>query len=199
MSYLQFPIDISYKSNSSINYLTSIYSSRSGKEKRASIWTKAKIEYDLSNAIYNNEDIQKIIAFFKICKGRSSAFYFKDWLDFKAKQEFIAESNGQEKDFQLIKTYKTNSNEKLSIRTIKYPVKNSVKIFINNKLQKDNYTINYNTGVISFNKNIESNSKIYADFEFNILARFNTDQLKISIESLELQKIIELKIIEIKE
>ena len=99
------------------------------------------------------------------------------------------------KKFQLIKTYKINDNI-LCYRKITKPVISTIKIFIDN-VETNNFDIDLTTGIITFNSAPKNNSKIQADFEFDVPVRFNNDVMEITMNSINSGNVKELELIEI--
>lgn len=69
-------------------------------------------------------------------------------------------------------------------RVINKPVNNSsCKIYKDGVLQGEEYSIDFTTGIVSFDSSISQGERITADFEFDVPVRFDTDQLDLSLDS----------------
>ena len=165
---------------------------------RNSNWENARAKYNIGHSIKNQSQIDEIIAFFRARKGKAYGFRFKDWSDYKAEGEFIANGNGVKTEFQLIKSYISGSD--YIIREIKKPVDNSEKIYINSILQirDTDYMIDIKTGIISFISAPADTSIINADFEFDVPVRFDTDDINITLDNYLIASVNNVPLVEIK-
>ena len=126
-------------------------------------------------------------------KGRAYGFKFKDWLDYKAINQNIAIANGEQTEFQLIKTY--NINNKIQIRKITKP--ENVSVFVNQQNITQNININYSNGIITFNTPPEKDTIITATFDFYVPVRFDNDKIEIIMKNDKVGEIKDLKIVEL--
>ena len=188
-----FPESISMKSSYIIEYNTIINKSKNGNELRISNYDYPLLSYNVINDIKTKKELEDIINFFKLVKGRAYGFKFKDWLDYKVINQNIAVADGEQKDFQLIKTY--NINNKLQTRKITKP--KQVSIFINNQDITTNISINYENGIITFNTPPEKDTIISASFEFYVPVRFDNDKIEIVMKNEKVGEIKDLKIVEL--
>ena len=188
-----FPESISMKSSYIIEYNTIINKSKNGNELRISNYDYPLLSYNVINEIKTKTELEDIINFFKLVKGRAYGFKFKDWLDYKVINQNIAVADGEQKDFQLIKTY--NINNKLQTRKITKP--KQVSIFINNQNITTNISINYENGIITFNTPPEKDTIISASFEFYVPVRFDNDKIEIVMKNEKVGEIKDLKIVEL--
>ncbi len=191
MSFLeiQFPSDISYGTTGGPIYSTDVVTMFSGHEQRNSNWKNARGKYNIATGVKTEEQWQGLISFFRACKGKAIGFRFKDWTDYKAKNQQIGISDGETTEFQLVKTYSSGSS--MVTRIINKPVAGTVKVYLNGKKighhnlrgTTDDYSVDYTTGIITFAEAPEMNVIITADFEFDVPVRFDTDELQLSIDS----------------
>ena len=192
---LIFPESISIKSTYTIEYKTTIHKAKSGRELRIANVDYPLLSYNIINDLKSKKEIETLINFFKLTKGKAIGFKFKDWIDYNTSNQVIATADGEIKDFQLIKTYLLD--DYIQIRKITKPIKNTVKVYINNVDSTSSANINYENGIVSFENAPEKNSIIKADFEFYVPVRFDTDKLDITMKNSKYGEIKELKIIEI--
>ena len=145
---INFPSDISYGATGGPEFFTDIITSSSGFEQRNINWINSRCCYNLAQSIKTKDQLDLLISFFRLVKGRAIGFRFKDWSDYQIKQQKIAQSDGKETNFQIIKEYKYLNNK--IIRKITKPVENKVKIFCNKKLVFPK--VDYKTGQIIFDQ-----------------------------------------------
>ncbi|MBN8828631.1 MAG: DUF2460 domain-containing protein [Sphingobacteriia bacterium] len=191
----RFPEDISFGAIGGPEFATNIVTMQNGKEQRNIVWESARCKYNLSYGIKSKEDAIKVLNFFRAKKGKAIPFRFKDHIDYIATNQLIGIGNGITTSFQLIKRYKIGENEE--VRVITKPVHNTVKIFLNDKLETDNI-IDYEKGLISFKTPPKKGISIFADFEFDVLVRFDNDKLNITLHSDNHLIIDDIHLIEIK-
>lgn len=193
---IQFPIDISYGSSGGPLYDSEILTTISGGEIRNLNTPRAKMYFDVSPGIKNKKQIDKILAFFRICHGRQKGFRLKDWVDFQGIKEKVIIID--KKTIQLIKTYKFN-DDIYEERLISKPVPGTVTIYINKRrISNQDLEINHSNGRVKFkNYTTKSTDIITASFEFDVPVRFDLDYLPIIIESCDVFALPEIPLIEI--
>lgn len=169
-----FPPKIAYGANGGPEFSTSIAVSLNGFEQRNINWSAGRGRWDISTGIKSASDIAEVIAFFRARFGKAYGFLFKDWSDYRATQQKIGEGDGKRTVFQLVKDYRSGSYN--YIRTILKPVAGSIRIFVNT-VPTDDFLCDLSTGVITFNSPPAESHSIVCDFEFNVPARFDTDQI----------------------
>lgn len=189
-SNLKFPENLSLGAVGGPEYSTIIQPLVSGYEQRISQWYYPKYRFNVATAIQKKEDLDFLIKFFLVHKGKAIAFRFKDWSDFSCKAQEIKPTDGI---YQLYKIYEMGA---MSVnRKITKPVEGTVKIYTADTTL--NPEIDYEKGVFTLAAPIGENDKIFADFEFDLPARFDIDELPISSD-LEYLQDIRIPIIELK-
>ena len=194
---IRFPSDISYGSSGGPEYSTDIITTSSGHESRNVNWSYGKVRYNVAQGIRTAQQLEKLICFFRARKGKAIGFRFKDWSDYKVREQLIGYGDGNNTKFQFIKTYQSGTfSEK---RTILKPVKDTVTIYLDDEVVKEDLLeIDYIIGVINFKIAPSNKQRITADFEFDIPARFDTDHLPALMESYGLYSCNNITIVEIK-
>ncbi len=153
----RFPPNISYGSKGGPSFNTSVFTASSGYEQRNINWEAARCKYDVSHGIRDTEDMNEVLDFFYAVRGKATGFRYKDWADYKLTQGQIGVGNGTEDEFQIVKKYQVGSET--YTRTLRKIVTPSAgppailfEVYVNDVLKTitTDYTINYNTGVITF-------------------------------------------------
>lgn len=191
---IQFPSDISFGATSGSEFNTEITTSSSGYEQRNVNWSKARNKYNLASAIKNQEELNKLICFFRICKGKAIGFRFKDWLDYKLTNQIIAIADGFLSEFQLIKTYEYASYQ--DVRVISKPIAKTINVYCNNN--KVIPQIEESTGIIKFAEAPAKGTIIKVNGEFDVPVRFDLDYLALSYENYNVFSHYEIPLLEIK-
>ena len=193
---IRFPDDISTEFKKIINFNTEINTSKNLNEQRIKLLDYCYNVYEIDYKNLTSKNLEKIISFFSLVKGRYSNFRFKDWLDYKVSDQIIgiySDSN----EFQLIKNYSIDSSHnQIYTRTITKPVEDTVKVYVNN-IENDNFTIDNATGILTIKSKLSEGDIITASFEFDVHVRFFSDELVIKNITKNISKIEELKLIEI--
>lgn len=193
---IRFPESISIKSTTSINFNTNITSSKNGKEKRIINRSESIMVYDIVSGVKSKQDIEEVTKLFRLVKGRAIGFRYKDWLDYSAINQQIDIGDGEKTKFKLIKTYTDLNSKNKYIREIKKPVENTVKISLDN-IPNKSFSVDYTNGNIIFKETPANSTIITASFEFDVPVRFDSDELEISLDSLNSGKIKDIRLIEI--
>lgn len=185
---LRLPIRLSYGATGGAQFSTEVVTTSSGFEQRNINWDMPKARYNLSTALENKDDIESLINFFNVHRGRALSFRFKDFCDFAVKGQTLGFGDGKNSTFALVKTY---VSEDLSLeRKITKPVEGTLKVYVNDRVAK--FTCNYETGEVTLDEIPNSGDKITSDFEFDVHVRFDTDHIEISPEPLHNYKDISL-------
>lgn len=185
-----FPEDISYGSGGGPKFKTTIFEADSGYEQRNIGWSKTRAEYDVSQGIKNQDQMDVLTAFFYARWGRAYGFRFKDWNDYKLVQQVIATGDGVTKDFQIIKTYLSGQLESgenyyyvRDIRKVNWGTISGVTVGVSVVINGTDYTVNENTGVMTFVNAPPNGAEIKIGYgEFHVPVRFDNDQLNATHE-----------------
>jgi uncharacterized protein (TIGR02217 family) len=174
---VQFPPKIAYGASGGPGFSTSIALSFNGFEQRNINWHTAKGKWDISTGIKSSSDIDKVLSFFRARFGKAYGFRFKDWSDYKVIGQVIGVGDNKTRHFQLIKDYKSGNYH--YTRDILKPVEGSIRVYIDSKATDTThpYTVNTTNGIITFEIAPEDGVIISSDFEFDVPARFDIDQI----------------------
>lgn len=191
MSFIEsprFPDVISYGSSGGAAYSTTVSESASGAEKRNINWSMPRHEYNAAVGV-TYENFQEVLDFFHVAYGMAYGFRYKDWLDFKSCgvketisniDQIISIGDGNETEFQLIKTYVVGSSQK--VRNITKPVSGTVVIAIDGVNLSSGWSIDTTTGIVTFSTAPGIDVEVSAGFEFDVPVRFDTDALDASLD-----------------
>lgn len=195
MSFLNdviFPIDISAGSVGGPGYSTSIVSVASGYEDRNINWTSSRYSYNAAYGVRQEEQLEALLAMFHVANGRAHSFRYTDFLDYKSctitddpayNDQTIGTGDGVETDFQLIKTYASAGQNKARDVTKLY---GAVLIGINGVEQSSGFTVDMETGIVTFSVAPGNTLVVTAGYTFHVPVRFDTDTLPFSLETYQL-------------
>ena len=164
-----------------------------GREQRNVDWSSQRCSFDISYGIQYKEDFIDVVKFFYARLGKARGFRFKDWSDFEAVNEQIGIGDGTTTIFQLVKNY---TSLVVYQRKITRPVAGTVAVRVNGATVP--YTVNNNTGVVTFTSAPAAAAVIMADFEFDVPMRFENDEMPISHDTYEVYSWGNITLIEIK-
>ena len=170
-----FPKYLSLGAVGGPRFLTDVITTTDGREQRNINWLKPRNYYEISPSINCQEDLDTVIAFFRIHKGKALAFRFKDWTDYRVTDQILNKQSLSNNRYQLVKEY-SNFNF-TDVRIITKPVINTVCITIDDKPVQ--FDCDYASGIVTIKNEVFKNSIIKATFCFDTWVRFDTDELKL--------------------
>jgi uncharacterized protein (TIGR02217 family) len=185
----RFPDDISYGSSGGPKWNTDILILKSGYESRNANWGQMRYKYNAAMGVRDNSQLDDLIHWFNAMQGRQHGFRFKDWTDYTSSDlgtavtpldQLLGTGNGVLTQFQIVKTYTQGSQSR--VRTITKLVTATVKVAVNEVEVTTGFTVNYNTGIITFTSPVANGHTVKAGYEFDVPVRFDTDELSIAIE-----------------
>lgn len=185
---VRLPVNIEQGARGGPRFKTVIQVSLSGKEQRLAEWDQARCEFDIQYGIRDLEDIREVRDFFRSRMGPLYPFRFKDWSDFESDGvQSLGNGDGTTAAFQLVKTYTDTVQD--HVRLIQLPISGTLTVKVGGvtKTETTHYTVNYQTGVITFTGgNIPPSTspptEVTAEFEFDVPCRFADDDLEIRVE-----------------
>lgn len=175
-------------------FQTSVITLGTGREQRNVDWSAQRCSFDISYGIQYKEDFVEVVKFFYARLGKARGFRFKDWSDFDATDEQIGVGDGTNKIFQLVKNYTSLVQYQ---RKITRPVTGTVAVRVDGVVAP--FTVNINTGVVTFVTAPAEDVIITADFEFDVPVRFDSDKLNLDIRTFETAAIGSIDIVELRE
>lgn len=211
---VQFPTDISRGCTGGPSWRTTVVTSASGHEQRLGLWSLPRRTWDVSLQSWDEDRLEAILAFFIARQGKLHGFRFKDWSDYyagmtqtstgltyntAANSELFGTGDGSDVTFQLTKAYTSGSTT--HTRNITRPVSGTIKIYVNNVLKTEttDYTINYDTGMVTFGTAPTTGHAIRWAGKFDIPARFDTDEMALNMDAVVSGAWTGIPIIELRE
>ena len=195
----RFPTDISFGAMGGPGYEVSITTTAGGHEKRSLIRNDGFMTYDVSHNVKTRTQFNTLLAWYRAHKGRAIGFRFKDWQDYQLEDEVIATGDGETVEFQAIKTYTIGDYS--DVRNIYKIVADTVTVKVDGVAQEEgvDFTLNYNTGKITFTTAPAQDKEISLTCEFDVPVRFDMDRMEASIEGPEIYEWSNIILKEIKD
>lgn len=186
---VRFPDNIGRGARGGPRRRTRITALASGFEERNAAWANSRRYYDVSFGIRRADDLSTVVAFFEAMNGRLYGFRFKDWSDYKsclpstaptAMDQTLGEGDGDTTAFQLRKAYEAGSDT--WHRHICKPVAGTVLVALDGVPQGSGWTIDTATGIVTFDTAPVLGAEVTAGFEFDVPARFDTDDMPVNLD-----------------
>ncbi len=202
---VRFPDTISRGARGGPERRTQIVELASGDEERNASWANSRRRYDVSYGIRRADDLAAVVAFFEARNGRLYGFRFKDWADHRSCQPSLTPSpmdqqigtgDGTTTGFQLAKRYASGGQS--WTRAITKPVAGSVQIALNGVAQSSGWSVDHQTGHVSFETAPSDSIAITAGFEFDVPVRFDSDTLDVTLDIERLGSITSIPLLEIR-
>lgn len=204
---IQFPNEISKGSSGGPSRKTQVVTLASGFEERNSSWANSRRKYDAALGIRNINDLHAVIVFWEARAGKLYGFRWKDWTDYRSSptstttthaDQVIGTGNGTNRVFQLVKNYISGVGS--WSRTIKKPVAGTVKVGLNgvNQATPAVWSVDTTTGIVTFVTAPGAGVSVTAGYEFDVPARFETEDLNITVEAFNVGSMRSIEVWEIR-
>lgn len=203
---VKLPDDIERGARGGPTFNTDVIISSSGHVSTNQRWSLPLYKWDIGYGIQTMEDVDAILQVFIGARGRVYGFRFKDWSDYQIPliTNVIGTGDGAETDFQIYKTY-TNGVRTLQ-RKITRPVDNgTIEVQVAGTPYTEGggggtgYTVDYSTGIISFNVAPPNLNAVYCKCEFDIPVMFESDEIGVVLETYDAAEIDNIIVMEIRE
>ena len=204
---IRFPANLSFGSAGGPERRTEIVTLANGFEERNTPWAHSRRRYDAGVGLGSLNDVETLIAFFEARAGQLHGFRWKDWSDYKScpplstpshEDQLVGIGDGETTVFQLQKTYVSGLQS--YTRPIRKPVLGSVVVAIaaDVKIEGLEFTVNPETGEVSFALPPDLGTRITAGFEFDVPVRFDTDSIQTSVASFQAGDVPAVPVVEIR-
>ncbi len=200
---VQLNEDIERGAQGGPRFKTTVLVLSSGFEKRNIDWERSRGAWDISYGLDKKSNLEIVIAFFYTRNGRAHSFRFKDWTDFQIGIEatdtpqaiFVAD--GVLKNFQIVRRYASGAFT--FDRAITRPVAGTVRVFLDAAEQFSGFTVDDTTGVVTFTVAPTVSVVVGVICEFDVPARFDTDELDLRAFRDDAFSFPALEIVEVRE
>ncbi|AOZ69269.1 glycoside hydrolase family 24 [Rhodobacter xanthinilyticus] len=204
---VRFPANLSFGSVGGPERRTDIVTLASGFEERNTPWAHSRRHYDAGVGLRSLDDVERLIAFFEARGGQLHGFRWKDWADYKScpsskspdyEDQVIGTGDGVTTQFQLAKTYVSGAQS--YTRPIVKPVSGTVLVGLQGDHQAESvhFSVNFETGVISFVDAPPMGARVTAGFEFDVPVRFDTDRIQVSVQSFQAGDLPQVPVVEVR-
>ncbi len=205
--YIRFPIDIALGARGGPRRKTDVVSLVSGAEERNSLWAASRRYFNAGYGVKSLADMREVLEFFEERRGRFHSFLWRDGFDFStapvgspvtASDQLIGTGDGVTTEFQLVKRYGGSFDP--YDRPITKPDPATLVVALDGvPVPSSDFLVDALSGIITFNIAPSVSAVITAGFEFDIVVRFDSDQLDVELSSFDAASIPNIMVVEVLE
>lgn len=186
-------------------FSTSVAVTASGFERRNSLWSNARLRFDVGPGIRSEAELGVLIAFFRARRGAARGFRLRDPSDFSSNgmtgtptpaDQLLATGDGLRAAFPLLKRYGSGPAEQL--RRITRPHPASVLVSVDGTAQASGWTLDPG-GIVRFDTPPPAGTSVAAGFTFDVPVRFAEDRLEVSGAAFAAGEAPSVPVIEVRE
>jgi len=199
-----YPLALGRDAGVSPEFSTSVTVTASGHERRSSLWSDARLRFDVGPGIRSEDELGTLIAFFRARRGAARGFRLADPYDFSSNgmtgeptmlDQHIGTGDGLNASFPLAKAY--GPPEDPQVRPITRPRADSVIISVDG-IEEAGWTLG-DGGMITFDNAPADGAEIRAGFLFDVPVRFAEDRLDVTGANFAAGEAPSVPLIEIRE
>lgn len=174
-----FPTGIGFGSSAQTQWNKRRVSTPAGYSQTNQLFSKALMKYDVASGVKSLDDCHELIRFFNVMMANDSVVLFTDKTDFKScaplqvaaySDSVIGTGDGADTTFQLYKRYSAGGLN--YDRKITRPMTGTVKIGVNGSELLSGWTVNVDTGIVTFSSPPANGHVITAGFHFYVPVDF---------------------------
>jgi len=180
-----YPLPLGRGTTVAPEFSTQLMMTSSGHERRNSLWSNARLQYDVGPGIRSEAELGTLIAFFRARRGMARGFRLPDPTDFSSNgmmgtpgptDQVIGTGDGARTRFELAKHY--GDGPDAQPRRITRPRPGSVRVSVNGAEATD--FVLEELGRIALASAAPAGAVVKAGFLFDVPVRFSEDRLDIS-------------------
>ncbi len=196
---VRFPTTVSYGAVGGPRFSTTVQIMNSGHEQRNINWAQARREYTVDLRPSRGAEWTAVLDFFHARWGRAYGFRLKDFSDFTLLQQSIGSGDGAAIDFQIYKRYADTALDAPPYdRVLNKIVQGSVSVFLDAVEQSTGWSVDVDTGIISFLAAPAAAVDIAVACEFDVPVRFDTDLMQSAIPGPDIHHWQSIKLVEVR-
>ncbi len=181
---IPYPLALGRGTAVSPEFSTTIVITASGHEHRNSVWSDARLRYDVGPGIRSEVELGTLLAFFRARRGAARGFRLRDPNDFSSNgmtgtptafDQLLGIGDGIQTLFPIIKSYGSADAQE---RRITRPVTDTIRISVDG-VETSEWSIE-ERGVIRLNVAAPAGADVRAGYLFDVPVRFAEDRLEVS-------------------
>ena len=180
-----FPLALGRDASVTPEFSTNVTITASGFERRNSLWSDARLRFDVGPGVRSEAELGELIAFFRARRGQARGFRLRDPSDFSSNamtaeptpaDQLLGFGNGAEARFPLVKLYGDSGDAQR--RRITRPRSETLRVSVDGVETRD-FTL-APQGVVVLATAPATGVPVRAGFVFDVPVRFAEDRLDIS-------------------
>lgn len=180
-----YPFELGRNTAVAPEFSTTVSVTASGHERRNSLWSDARVNFDVGPGVRSEAELSQLIAFFRARRGAARGFRISDPFDFSTNtmtgsptmtDQLLGVGDGARADFQLIKSYGPDDDPQ--IRPITRPRGETLMVSVEGAPVID-WTLN-DGGLLTLGEAPSVGAEVRAGFLFDVPVRFAEDRIDIS-------------------
>ena len=206
---VRFPLQLGFGAAGGPAFSTQVVVTGSGAEQRNAEWADVRLEYDAGLGIRSEDDLKRLITFFRARRGQAHGFRFLDPLDNSsaadggeptALDQRLGLGDGGTTRFALVRNYGDAAlpDEAPQTRRITRPWPESVVVAVAGVVLPNGWTLAPG-GFVDFEAAPAAGAAVTAGFRFDVPVRFATDRIEVSIAGWRAGELPSVPLIEIRE
>ena len=202
---LPYPLALGRDAAITPEFSTSVSVTASGFERRNSLWSNARLRFDVGPGIRSEAELGVLIAFFRARRGAARGFRLRDPSDYSsnvmtgtpvATDQLLGTGDGIRTDFPLVKNY--GEGNAVQQRRITRPRSGTVLVSVGGTPILTGWTLAA-AGLVSFTTPPAGGAVVRAGFLFDVPVRFADDRLEVAGAAFAAGEAPSVPVVEIRE
>lgn len=199
-----YPLPLGRDTEITTEFSTQIMTTAAGFEQRNSLWSDARLRFDVGPGIRSEAELAVLVAFFRARRGAARGFRLTDPTDFSSNamtapptplDQPIGTGDGATARFPLVKTY--GSGADAQIRRITRPRNDTVRVSVGG-VEARSFRVEEG-GIVVLAAEPAVGEQVRAGFLFDVPVRFAEDRLDISGAAFAAGAVPSVPLIEVRE
>lgn len=180
-----FPLALGREASVTPEFSTNVTITASGFERRNSLWSDARLRFDVGPGVRSEAELGELIAFFRARRGQARGFRLRDPSDFSSNgmtgtptpmDQVLGTGDGAVARFALVKHYGAAGDAQR--RRITRPRAETVRVSVNG-VETGSFTLE-TSGQVVLAQAPAAGAVVRAGFMFDVPVRFAEDRLAVS-------------------
>lgn len=204
-----YPLALGLHARITPEFSTNVITTASGFERRNSLWSNARLNFDIGPGVRSEADLGVLLTFFRARRGPARGFRLTDPSDFSsntmtgtptATDQVLGTGDGTTSSFPLLKRYgeAALATSDMQARRITRPQAGTVLVSVNGTAVTSGWTL-ASGGVINFTTPPPPGAVVCAGFLFDVPVRFAQDTLEITGVAYQAGEAPHVPVVEIRE